>query len=105
MSDEVRKGEVVLEVEDLSVGFPTPDGLVQAVNGVSFSVSSGQTLGIVGESGSGKSVTASTIMGLTNQKSANVLGSIKVGGIDILRADEPTVRGLRGQEMAMVFSA
>ena len=103
MSDEVRKGDVVLEVKDLSVGFPTPDGLVQAVNGVSFSVSSGQTLGIVGESGSGKSVTASTIMGLTNQKSANVLGSIKVGGIDILRADEPTVRGLRGQEMAMVF--
>ena len=103
MSIEKGDSDLVLQVNDLHVSFPTPDGVVKAVNGISFSVRAGQTMGIVGESGSGKSVTASTIMGLTNKKSAQISGAILVGGIDVLQADERSIRALRGQDMAMVF--
>lgn len=95
--------ELVLQVKDLKVAFSTVDGVVQAVNGISFDVRKGQTLGIVGESGSGKSVTASAIMGLINRKSADMSGSILLGGLDVLTAQEREIRALRGREAAMVF--
>jgi peptide/nickel transport system ATP-binding protein len=92
-----------LEVNDLRVRFPTEDGVVKAVDGVSFTVAPGQTLGIVGESGSGKSVTSMAIMGLHNRKRTEVSGQIHVGGRDIVSMNEDAVRKLRGRDMAMIF--
>ncbi|HVQ88467.1 MAG TPA: ABC transporter ATP-binding protein [Actinomycetes bacterium] len=92
-----------LEVEDLAVSFPTEDGLVKAVDGVSLSVDKGETLAIVGESGSGKSVTSQAIMGLINRKAAEVTGQVRVGGQDINSMTEDEIRSLRGSQMAMIF--
>jgi len=93
----------LLVVDDLRVSFATPDGVVKAVDGVSFTLERGRTLGIVGESGSGKSVTASTIMGLTNSATASIQGSIRLGGNEIRGASDEDVRRMRGRDMAMVF--
>jgi peptide/nickel transport system ATP-binding protein len=93
----------VLRVDDLHVSFTTPGGRVDAVNGVSFEIAAGRTLGIVGESGSGKSVTAASIMGLSAAAGGAVTGSIEVAGTQVLGADEAVLRSLRGREMAMVF--
>ena len=95
--------EPLLVVDDLRVSFSTPDGVVKAVDGVSFTLEPGRTLGIVGESGSGKSVTASTIMGLTNSATASIEGSIRLGGKEIRGASDEDVRRMRGSDMAMVF--
>ncbi|NUR72399.1 MAG: ABC transporter ATP-binding protein [Hamadaea sp.] len=92
-----------LEVADLQVRFRTEDGLVQAVNGVSFSVERGKTLGIVGESGSGKSVTSLSIMGLHNPKSTTMKGSIKVGGKELIGLSQDQLRKLRGRDVSMIF--
>ena len=93
----------LLSVEDLHVSFATTDGIVRAVDGLSFTLHAGQTLGIVGESGSGKSVTASSIMGLNRLGNATSTGRIMFQGTDLIAADEPTIRSMRGSEMAMVF--
>jgi peptide/nickel transport system ATP-binding protein len=93
----------VLSVRNLSVSFNTPDGVVSAVNDVSFNLEAGETLGIVGESGSGKSVTASSIMRLNNSITATTTGEVLIDGLDILSADEESVRGLRGSAVSMVF--
>lgn len=95
--------DVVLSVRNLTVAFDTPDGVVHAVNDVSFDVRAGQTLGIVGESGSGKSVTAGSIMRLNNSATATTTGQVLVGGIDVLAASDAEVRRIRGREVAMVF--
>ena len=92
-----------LSVEDLSVKFPTEDGLVHAVDGVSMSVRRGETLAVVGESGSGKSVTALAIMGLIDRRSAKVSGEIVLDGDDLLTMSDNDVRKLRGRKMAMIF--
>lgn len=96
-----------LQVEDLHVSFPTPDGVVNAVNGVSFSVDKGQTLAIVGESGCGKSVTSMAIMGLHNARSAKITGKVLIddpaGAVDIVGASESTILSLRGRAMSMIF--
>lgn len=92
-----------LQVNDLKVHFPTEDGLVKAVDGLSFSVEKGKTLGIVGESGSGKSVTSLAIMGLHKESRAQVSGQILLEGTDIVAASEDEVRKLRGRQMAMIF--
>jgi peptide/nickel transport system ATP-binding protein len=92
-----------LEVKDLRVGFPTDDGLVQAVDGVSFSVERGRTLGIVGESGSGKSVTSLAVMGLLNRRRTKITGEVLVGGDELISAADETVRKHRGSDMAMIF--
>ena len=92
-----------LDVRDLRVEFPTEDGLVRAVDGVSFSLQRGQTLAIVGESGSGKSVTSQAIMGLHNRKSANISGEVILEGEDLIAMSDEGVRKLRGQKMAMIF--
>ncbi len=95
--------EVVLSVRNLSVSFNTPDGVVHAVNDVSFDLQAGETLGIVGESGSGKSVTAGSLMRLNNSVTATTTGNVVVNGVDVLNCTEDEVRGIRGQDIAMVF--
>ncbi|NGN64000.1 ABC transporter ATP-binding protein [Streptomyces sp. A7024] len=97
-----------LEVRDLKVHFPTDDGLVKSVDGLSFSLEKGQTLGIVGESGSGKSVTSLGIMGLHtvgqySKRRARISGEIWLDGQELLTAPPDKVRKLRGREMSMIF--
>ena len=92
-----------LEVKNLCVNFPTDDGLVKAVDNLSFSVEKGKTLGIVGESGSGKSVTSLAILGLHKGSKAQVSGQIFVGGVEVNSSSESEVRKLRGNQMAMIF--
>ncbi|WP_018351572.1 ABC transporter ATP-binding protein [Longispora albida] len=92
-----------LQVKDLRVQFKTEDGVVKAVDGVSFAVERGKTLGIVGESGSGKSVTSLSIMGLHNRKRAAMTGEILVDGRNILNLPEEKLREVRGQQVSMIF--
>jgi len=92
-----------LSVNNLSVQFPTEDGLVHAVEGVTMSVERGKTLAVVGESGSGKSVTALAIMGLLNRKSAKVTGEVWIDGQEMVGLSDGEVRKLRGSKMAMIF--
>ncbi|MFK3982950.1 ABC transporter ATP-binding protein [Micromonospora sp. NPDC050397] len=92
-----------LRVRDLRVGFDTPDGLVRAVDGVSFTVDRGRTLGIVGESGSGKSVTGLAVLGLHDPGRTTVSGSVLVGGRELVGRPEEEIRRLRGRDVAMVF--
>jgi peptide/nickel transport system ATP-binding protein len=93
----------LLEVEDLHVSFDSDDGLVRAVDGVSFGVEAGKTLGIVGESGSGKSVTSLTIMGLTRGPSTTISGQARFEDQDLIAAPDDVLRRIRGNEVAMVF--
>jgi len=95
--------EPLLEVEDLSVHFATEDGLVRAVDGVSFDLKRGEVLGIVGESGSGKSVTAMTIMGLTRGVNARFGGSVRYAGKDLLQISDTEMQDYRGNEIGMIF--
>src|SRR5438128_4172881 len=95
--------ERLLEVKDLQVHFSTEDGVVRAVDGVSFELERGKVLGIVGESGSGKSVTAMTLLGLTRGVNANFEGSIEYKGQDLLKMSEAELRRFRGNELAMIF--
>ncbi|GAA2751777.1 MULTISPECIES: ABC transporter ATP-binding protein [Kitasatospora] len=96
-----------LSVRDLKVHFPTDDGLVKSVNGLSFDLEKGKTLGIVGESGSGKSVTSLSIMGLHRaggkRGAPQISGEIWLDGEDLVAAGPDRVRKLRGQKMAMIF--
>jgi oligopeptide/dipeptide ABC transporter ATP-binding protein len=92
----------VLEVKDLTVAFPTDDGVVHAVRGVSFSLEPGQVLGIVGESGSGKSVTSLAIMGLL-PASARIRGEVNFQGRNLLKLPDKEQAKLRGKQIAMIF--
>ena len=92
-----------LELRDLHIHFPTDDGLVKSVDGVSFALERGRTLGIVGESGSGKSVTSLGILGLHNKRNARVSGEIWLDGQELVQAPQEAVRRLRGRKMAMIF--
>jgi oligopeptide/dipeptide ABC transporter ATP-binding protein len=94
----------LLEVEDLRTHFFTREGVVHAVDGVSFSVERGETLGIVGESGCGKSVTALSIMGLIPRPPAKIVsGSVRFDGQDLVTLRERQLEDLRGREIAMIF--
>jgi peptide/nickel transport system ATP-binding protein len=95
--------EPYLRVKDLRVSFETEDGVVKAVDDVSFDVSLGKTLGIVGESGSGKSVTSLTVMGLHNPGRTKITGEIWVGGRNVVTMRDENVRRLRGNDVAMIF--
>ncbi len=95
--------DVLLEVRDLRVHFPTADGVVKAVDGVSFTVERGHTLGVVGESGSGKSITFLTVMGLINRKSAIVSGEVLFEGRNLLEATNDELRHIRGDRIGMIF--
>ena len=83
--------------------FPTTDGVVRAVGGLSFAVRRGATLGIVGESGSGKTVASLAIMGLNDRRSTRTRGTIRIGGDDVVTMSEEEIRQLRGRRMAMIF--
>jgi len=91
----------LLEVQDLRVRFNSPDGVVKAVDGVSFSLDKGRTLAIVGESGSGKSVTCLSLMGLA--RGAKVTGSATFEGRDLLKLHQNELRDVRGKKIAMIF--
>ncbi len=94
----------LLEIEDLHVSFRADNGRVtHAVDGVGLTVLRGATLGIVGESGCGKSVTALSVMGLLPPQSAEVSGSIRLDGVDLLALDDHALRDLRGNRLAMIF--
>jgi len=95
--------EPYLKIENLTVRFPTADGLVQAVTDLSYSVELGKTLGIVGESGSGKSVSSMAVLGLHDRRSAQISGSIKVAGTEVVGLSEAKLRDLRGNAVAMIF--
>ncbi len=96
------ENDELLRVEDLAVSFPTDDGLVKAVRGLSYTLSPGEVLGIVGESGSGKSVSTMAIMGLL-PKSAQITGKIVYRGDDVLTLRPDQQRSLRGRKLAMIF--
>jgi peptide/nickel transport system ATP-binding protein len=93
----------LLEVRDLKTHFKTDDGIVRAVDGVSFAVEKGKTLGIVGESGSGKSVTCLTIMGLNPKQNTITSGEALFNGENLLTANSRRLREIRGNDIAMIF--
>jgi len=96
-------GEPLLRVENLHVEFPTEDGVVKAVDGISYELGRGRTLGIVGESGSGKTVAVLSVLGLTRAQGAKAEGRILFEGRDLLSLSEGELRGIRGNEIAMIF--
>jgi peptide/nickel transport system ATP-binding protein len=93
----------LLEVENLQTHFATPDGVVRAVEGVSFHIDAGETLGIVGESGCGKSVTAMSILRLVQEPPGKIAGAIRLQGRNLLELDEPAMRDIRGNAISMIF--
>jgi peptide/nickel transport system ATP-binding protein len=95
--------EPLLRVEDLRVEFPTEDGIVHAVDGITYQVHRGRTLGIVGESGSGKTVSSLTTLGLTRRQGARISGRILFEGRDLLALSEDELREIRGNDIAMIF--
>jgi oligopeptide/dipeptide ABC transporter ATP-binding protein len=95
--------ERLLDVNDLRVQFATEDGVVRAVDGISFGLERGKVLGIVGESGSGKSVTAMTLMGLTRGVNARFEGEVLYQGTDLLKVSDREMQNYRGNELGMIF--
>jgi peptide/nickel transport system ATP-binding protein len=95
--------EPLLSVEDLRVSFATDDGVVHAVDGISYTVDTGKTLGIVGESGSGKTVSSLTTLGLTRTRNSQIEGRIMFQGEDMVAMSEDGLRRIRGNDVAMIF--
>jgi peptide/nickel transport system ATP-binding protein len=95
--------EAYLTVKDLVIQFPTSDGVVQAVQGLSYELPLGRTLAIVGESGSGKSVSSMAVMGLHDRKRTRISGSIQLGGTEIVGLPEGDLQKVRGADAAMIF--
>ncbi|HEY2184642.1 MAG TPA: ABC transporter ATP-binding protein [Xanthobacteraceae bacterium] len=93
----------LLEIENLQTHFRTPDGVLRAVDGISFSMETGETLAIVGESGCGKSVTANSVLRLIPEPPGKIKGSIRFEGVDLLRLDERAMRDIRGNQISMIF--
>jgi oligopeptide/dipeptide ABC transporter ATP-binding protein len=102
VAEEKTDPDALLVVENLTVTFPTDDGLVNAVRGVSYTVRSGEAMGIVGESGSGKSVSSMAVMGLL-PKNARIAGSIRYRGRELVGLDDREYAKLRGDKIAMIF--
>jgi peptide/nickel transport system ATP-binding protein len=95
--------EPLLEVKDLKVSFRTEDGVVKAVDGISFAVDQGEVLGIVGESGSGKSVTMMSVLRLINDPNMQVEGEVIYKGRDLMKLHKDEMQEVRGDEIAMIF--
>ena len=93
----------LLQVENLQTHFGTPDGVVRAVEGLSFHIDAGETLAIVGESGCGKSVTSMSILRLIQTPPGKMAGAIRFNGRDLLKLSEPEMRKLRGGDISMIF--
>src|SRR6476619_499098 len=101
---EMTNNGDLLEVSDLRTYFDTEDGIVKAVDGISFQLKRGETLGIVGESGSGKSVTNLSIIRLIPEPPGRIVaGKVLLDGVDILSLQESEVRKIRGRRIAMIF--
>jgi peptide/nickel transport system ATP-binding protein len=100
---EAPRGDVVLKVADLTVRFPSDEGLVLAVQNLSYEARLGRTLAIVGESGSGKSVSSMAVLGLHNAARTRISGSVMLDGEEIVGASQATMRRLRSKKVAMVF--
>ncbi|MFZ0216606.1 MAG: ABC transporter ATP-binding protein [Candidatus Dormiibacterota bacterium] len=98
-----RSGEHLLDVRDLRTEFPTEEGIVRAVDGVSFHLDAGETLGIVGESGSGKSVTVLSVMRLLQRPGRIVGGEVRFRGRDLTKVSDHEMQDIRGQEISMIF--
>ncbi|MBS0450367.1 MAG: ABC transporter ATP-binding protein [Proteobacteria bacterium] len=101
--DALATGQVLLEVDDLHVRFDTLNGPARAVDGVSYTVRAGQTLGVVGESGCGKSVTAMAVLRLLPTPPARLRGAVRLRGTDLLTLSEAQMRGIRGNRISMIF--
>ena len=99
----VARDEPFIVVEDLSIKFPTADGMVNAVSDLSYSVEMGKTLGVVGESGSGKSVSNMAVLGLHDPGRTQIEGSIRVDGTEIVGLDRRRLQQIRGNDVAMIF--
>lgn len=95
--------ELLLDVRDLNVSFATEEGIVRAVDEVTFQLHAGEVLAVVGESGSGKSVTAMTLMGLTRSANARFTGTAKLRDLDLVTASDDELRAVRAEEIAMIF--
>ena len=95
--------QTLLQLQDVHTYFPTQDGIVKAVDGVSLSIRHGETLGVVGESGCGKSITALSIMRLIERPGRVVSGSIRLGDRDLLALSDDEMREVRGKTIAMIF--
>jgi peptide/nickel transport system ATP-binding protein len=95
--------EPLLRVDDLRVSFQTDDGIVHAVDGISYAIEAGKTLGIVGESGSGKSVSSLTTLGLTRNQGARIEGQMMFEGRDLVTLRDDQMRAIRGNDIAMIF--
>ncbi|MDE3134282.1 MAG: ABC transporter ATP-binding protein, partial [Acidobacteriota bacterium] len=95
--------DALLEIDELQVSFHTDEGVVKAVDGVSFSVNRGEVVAVVGESGSGKSVTGMTLMGLTRGPNAEFGGSATLDGQELLTMSNEELRKIRGNDIAMIF--
>ena len=93
----------LLDVQNLQTHFGTIDGVVRAVEGVSFHIDAGETLGVVGESGCGKSVTAMSILRLIQEPPGKIAGKILFQGKDLLELSEPEMRAIRGKDISMIF--
>ncbi|HEX3508890.1 MAG TPA: ATP-binding cassette domain-containing protein, partial [Candidatus Dormibacteraeota bacterium] len=93
----------ILQVRDLRTQFAMPDGIVKAVDGVSFDLYPGESLGIVGESGSGKSVTALSLLRLVPEPGRIVGGKVLFRNEDLLQMSESEIREIRGRDIAMIF--
>ena len=96
-------GEKLLEVKNLTIGFPEENGMHTVVDNVSFTVGRGDIVGIVGESGSGKSMTVQTIMGLKKTDSCVSSGEILLNGKDLLKISDEELAKIQGNDMSMVF--
>ena len=100
---EPLMAEPLLEVKDLKVQFRTEDGVVKAVDGVSFTLAQGEVLGIVGESGSGKSVTMMSVLRLINDPNMRIEGEVIYKGRDVMKLDKNQMQEIRGAEISMIF--
>jgi peptide/nickel transport system ATP-binding protein len=103
LATDPRSGQALLEIENLQTHLGTPGGVVRAVEGLSFHIGAGETLGIVGESGCGKSVTAMSILRLIPEPPGKVAGRIRFEGRDLLAVSEQEMRGIRGNAISMIF--